>query len=103
MKPDGDPLHRCTVARFMADTQDDPEAELDWDLRALQAAGHAAPAARGLFPSLHLNLAADYCKVGENRMARGALGRALDRFGFPLLLGDPLDGTVDILIRHLDD
>jgi hypothetical protein len=73
---DGDPLHRCTVAHFMADTQDDPEAELDWDLRALYAADHAALAARGFFPSLHLNLAADYWKVGENRMARSYLGRA---------------------------
>ena len=32
-----------------------------------------------------------------------ALRRALDRLRFPLLLGDPLDRPVDILLRHLDD
>ena len=35
---DGDPLHRCTLAHYMADTQDDPSDELAWDLRALSAA-----------------------------------------------------------------
>ncbi|WP_202449685.1 hypothetical protein [Streptomyces sp. SID4917] len=34
----GDPLHRCTLAHYMADTQDDPGDELAWDLRALTAA-----------------------------------------------------------------
>ncbi|MBK3584812.1 hypothetical protein JHN49_14165, partial [Streptomyces sp. MBT57] len=32
---DGDALHRCTLAHYMADTQDDPGDELAWDLRAL--------------------------------------------------------------------
>ena len=32
------PLHRCTLAHYMADTQDDPADELGWDLRALSAA-----------------------------------------------------------------
>lgn len=35
---DGDALHRCTLAHYMADTQDDPGDELAWDLRALTAA-----------------------------------------------------------------
>ncbi|MEV2246134.1 hypothetical protein [Streptomyces sp. NPDC049970] len=34
----GDDLHRCTLAHYMADTQDDPGDELAWDLRALTAA-----------------------------------------------------------------
>ncbi|MFI2371154.1 hypothetical protein [Streptomyces sp. NPDC018833] len=34
----GDPLHLCTLARYMADAQDDPDDELAWDLRALAAA-----------------------------------------------------------------
>ncbi|MFF5565147.1 hypothetical protein ACFY7Z_30280 [Streptomyces sp. NPDC012623] len=34
----GPPLHRCTLAHYMADTQDDPGDELAWDLRALTAA-----------------------------------------------------------------
>ncbi|MFC9813941.1 hypothetical protein ACFVJM_17945 [Streptomyces virginiae] len=35
---EGDSLHRCTLAHYMADTQDDPADELAWDLRALTAA-----------------------------------------------------------------
>ena len=71
----------------MADTQDDPEDELTWDLRALRAAdsfdgadvrsGTGPPASvRGFYPSLHLNLAADYHRLGEHQLARGHLGRA---------------------------
>jgi hypothetical protein len=60
----------------MADTQDDPEDELDWDVRALRAAGAADGRADGFYPSLHLNLAASYTKVGEERMALSHLVRA---------------------------
>ncbi|WP_333767914.1 hypothetical protein [Streptomyces sp. IBSBF 2435] len=82
----GDPLHRCTVAHYLADTQDDPEDELAWDLRALRAAeavdaeraggGGQAGQVRGFYPSLHLNLAASYVRVGEERLARSHLGLA---------------------------
>ena len=34
----GDPLHRCALAHWMADVQDEVEEELLWDLRALEAA-----------------------------------------------------------------
>ncbi|WP_369269717.1 hypothetical protein AB5J55_06335 [Streptomyces sp. R11] len=95
---DGDPLHRCTLAHYLADTQDDPSDELAWDLRALTEAegagagagdGHDAPAVRALYPSLHLNLAADYVKLDRAeaarvhlRRARGAAGAlADDRYG----------------------
>ncbi|WP_416983690.1 hypothetical protein [Streptomyces sp. T028] len=80
---DGDPLHRCTLAHYLADTQDDPFDELAWDLRALTAAEEheESPAVRALFPSLHLNLAADYVRLGRAeaarthvRKARGAAG-----------------------------
>ncbi|MGW1895582.1 hypothetical protein ACWCP6_35860 [Streptomyces sp. NPDC002004] len=83
---DGDPLHRCTLAHYMADAQDDPVDELDWDMRALAAAEeltderlaehHASLAVRALYPSLHLNLAADYAKLGREDSARVHLGRA---------------------------
>lgn len=83
----GDALHRCTVAHYLADTQDDPEDELAWDLRALRAAdtvsaerpqddGLRAGQVRGFYPSLHLNLAAAYATVGEDRLARSHLGLA---------------------------
>lgn len=83
---DGDPLQRCTLARYLADTQDDPGDELAWDLRALAAAetltdGRRVPreslaAVRGMFPSLHLSLAADYLKLHHPQAARIHLDRA---------------------------
>jgi hypothetical protein len=83
---DGDPLHRCTLAHYMADTQDDPADELAWDLRALTAAeeltgdrlaAHEGTlAVQALYPSLHLNLAADYVKLGHRDAARIHLRRA---------------------------
>ncbi|AVV43843.1 hypothetical protein PYK79_28405 [Streptomyces sp. ID05-04B] len=74
----GDPLHRCTLAHYLADTHDDPSDELAWDLRALTAAEeHAGSAeARALYPSLHLNLAADYVKLGRAEAARTHVRRA---------------------------
>ncbi|PWI20947.1 hypothetical protein DI272_41405 [Streptomyces sp. Act143] len=83
---DGDPLHRCTLAHYMADAQDDPSDELAWDLRALTAAEEltddrlaeheSALAVRALYPSLHLNLAADYVKLDRSDAARSHLRRA---------------------------
>ena len=92
---DGDPLHRCTLAHYLADTQDDPSDELAWDLRALTAAEELSDdrlagqegtlAVRALYPSLHLNLAADYVKLGRSdaarahlRLARGAADALAD-------------------------
>ncbi|MFD5896391.1 MULTISPECIES: hypothetical protein [unclassified Streptomyces] len=77
----GDALHRCTLAHYMADTQDDPGDELAWDLRALTAAegpatARASPAVRAFYPSLHLNLAADYVKLQRPDAARLHLSRA---------------------------
>ncbi|TQF69387.1 hypothetical protein FK531_11700 [Rhodococcus spelaei] len=84
--PDGDPLHRVTLAHYMADVQDDPAEELAWDLRALDAADsltderaqahHSSLQVRGFYPSLHLNLAADYVKVGDEDAARAHLDAA---------------------------
>ncbi|MGW0792451.1 hypothetical protein ACWD04_30595 [Streptomyces sp. NPDC002911] len=95
----GDALHRCTLAHYMAGTQDDPRDELEWDLRALTAAegltAAGAPAAspgrdvehrdatavRALAPSLHLNLAADYLKLQCFEAARTHLDRAWGAVG----------------------
>jgi len=82
---DGDPLHVCTVVHSMADVQNDVHEELLWDLRALAAAdlltderaargGVAGPVA-GFYPSLHLNLAECYHKLGELDQARDHLDR----------------------------
>lgn len=86
LSPDGDPFHRCTLAHYMADVQDDPREELLWDLRALEAAElvtderarqfHATLSIRGFHPSLHLNLAEDYRKLGDVARAREHVARA---------------------------
>ncbi|MGW0946336.1 hypothetical protein ACWD4O_27875 [Streptomyces sp. NPDC002623] len=75
---DGDPLHRCTLAHYLADTHDDPSDELAWDLRALTAAQEheGSVEVRALYPSLHLNLAADYVKLDHAEAARTHVRRA---------------------------
>ncbi len=40
----GHPLHRCTLAHYLADTQDEPADELAWDLRYKR---QASPSATG--------------------------------------------------------
>lgn len=77
---DGDALHRCAIAHQIADVQDDLGSELRWDLRALAAAESiseerlastgAATTVEGLFPSLHLNLADVYRRLGDDANAR---------------------------------
>ncbi|MEE6263472.1 hypothetical protein [Plantactinospora sonchi] len=94
--PDGDPLHRCSLAHYLADLQDDPAEELRWDLRALDAADvltdvraqrhHSALTVEGMRPSLHLNLADDYRKLGRPDEAREHL--ALARHAVPVLPDD---------------
>ncbi|WP_205328435.1 hypothetical protein [Glycomyces sp. YM15] len=71
----GDPLHRCTLAHSMADLYDDAAGALAWDVRALDAADaatdervqahHAGLQIAGFYPSLHLNLADDYRRLGS--------------------------------------
>ena len=88
-----DAVVECVLCHYMADAQDEPLEELRWDRRALERA-LAAQAARGgweepptdprlatltlegLLPSLHLNLAADYEKIGELEQARAHLQQA---------------------------
>jgi hypothetical protein len=87
--PDGDAFHRCVLAHYMADVQDDLRDELAWDLRALEAAAsltddrvqehHASLRIRGFYPSLHLNLAEDYRRLGEPDRARHHLAEAETR------------------------
>ncbi|MFD8234082.1 hypothetical protein ACFV20_19645 [Streptomyces sp. NPDC059696] len=92
----GDALHRCTLAHYLADTQDDPADELAWDLRALTAAQEAGeetlavPAVAALYPSLHLNLADDYVRLGRDDAARAHLRRARET---ALALADDGYGT----------
>ncbi|KIF66320.1 tetratricopeptide repeat protein [Streptomyces sp. AcH 505] len=104
----GEALHRCTLAHYMADTQDDPGDELAWDLRALTAARGDSSAVRAFYPSLHLNLAADYVKLQRPEAARVHLDRARSASD---ALGDGPSGdghdegvrtAIDRLERRLD-
>jgi hypothetical protein len=81
-------LHLVILAHYLADLQDDPCDELEWDLRAFQAAGtvtddrapavdgtadqtvHELPTVAAMLPSLHLNLAAAYVRLGRLDEAR---------------------------------
>jgi len=91
----GDPLHVCVLAHAMADVQDDVHEELAWDRRALAAADRLTDAraaqagvllpVAGLYPSLHLNLAECYRKLGDLGQARDHLQRARNGIG---ALGD---------------
>ncbi|MCQ4211906.1 hypothetical protein [Streptomyces longispororuber] len=71
----GDPLHRCSLAHYLADLYEDPAQALAWDVRALDAADavtdqrvqehHAGVHVAGFYPSLHLNLADNYRRLGS--------------------------------------
>jgi hypothetical protein len=103
----GDALHRCALAHSMADVQDDALAELEWDLRALAAAddvteARAADAGvpvsiRGFYPSLHLNLADVYRRLGDTARSRAHVdaGRAalgeLPEEGYRVMITGALD------------
>lgn len=86
--PGGDPLHRCTLAHFLADLQDEDRDELVWDERALDAAGvltdqraqeyDSTMQVRALLPSLHLSLADDHRRLGATDRAREHLVAARD-------------------------
>lgn len=72
---EGEPLHRCVLAHYLADLYDDPTQALPWDLRALEAADavtqervqqyHDGLQIAGFYPSLHLNLADTYRRLGS--------------------------------------
>ncbi|MCI0386758.1 hypothetical protein [Streptomyces sp. CNQ085] len=73
--PTGAPLHRCTLAHHLADLYEDPARAMAWDVRALDAADavterrlrehHAGLRIAAFYPSLHLNLADDYRRLGS--------------------------------------
>ncbi|MDG4827399.1 hypothetical protein O7635_36615 [Asanoa sp. WMMD1127] len=98
-----DPLHRCSIAHYLADLQDDPAAELLWDERALAAVTdltderaqrfHADLRVRGFLPSLRLNLADVHRRLGHPDEARRQVAAAEE------LLGDLPEGDYGAGIR----
>jgi hypothetical protein len=108
--PAGDPLHRCSLAHFLADLQEDPAEELRWDLLALEAADtltdgraqqyHSSLQVAAMRPSLQLNLADDYRKLGRPELAREHL--ALARQNLSLLGDDEYGRLIRDGVRRLD-
>lgn len=85
----GDPLHRCTLAHYLADLHPDPAEALIWDVRALDAAGaltdqragehHAGLQVAGFYPSLLLNIADNLRRLGAFAAAAEQISRAEER------------------------
>ncbi|CAM4034430.1 hypothetical protein NONI108955_05330 [Nocardia ninae] len=84
--PQGDPLHRCSLAHYLADLYDDAAESLAWDIRALDAADALTNAraqqyepsldVQGFYPSLHLNLADNYRRLSSFAAAQREVGAA---------------------------
>jgi hypothetical protein len=77
---DGNLFHRCIAAHYIADTQDDPNDELAWDTRALELADAdpGDPSIRAFLPSLHLNLADGYRRIGDFAKAGEHVDKGLE-------------------------
>ncbi|WP_027644954.1 hypothetical protein [Salinispora oceanensis] len=107
----GDALHRCTLAHYLADLQDTTRAELEWDERALAAAGDLtderaqryddAWQVRLLLPSLHLNLADDHRRLGNPARAREHLAQA--RSLVTQLPDDQYGGMIRSGLEHVSE
>ena len=120
----GDDFHRCVIAHFLADLQDDLADELAWDERALAAVAgvsderaqeyHPSLQVRGFLPSLYLSLADDHRRLGDAERAHGflrlaegtidALGDdaygALVRSGLENLARALAEGSTERLLSH---
>jgi hypothetical protein len=114
----GDAFHRCVIAHFLADLQD----ELMWDERALAAVAgvtderaqeyHPSLQVRGFLPSLYLSLADDHRRLGDAAraheflaLARGTVDAladdgALVRSGLENVARALAEGSTERLLSH---
>jgi hypothetical protein len=107
--PEGDPAHRCILAHYLADLQETPEAELEWDERAMATVDeltderlqrvHPTLTVRGFLPSLHLNLADDHRRLGQVEQARTHLASATE--GARTLADDAYGRHLRDAVRHV--
>ena len=107
---DGAPLQACTIAHILADAEADVADELEWDLRALEAATgsreaedrDALPSVPASFlPSLHLNLGDCYRRLGDFEHARRHALLASNRVG--ALPDDGYGKTIENGVRRLQE
>ncbi len=105
----GDPLHRCTLAHYLADLYDNPAESLVWDVRALDAADaltdqraqqhHASLRVAGFYPSLYLNIADNLRRLGAFQAAAEHINEAEKRTA--ALPDGPYGDTVRSAIREV--
>ncbi|MFJ7780660.1 hypothetical protein [Streptomyces yangpuensis] len=112
----GDPLHRCTLAHHLADLYDDAAQALAWDIRALDAADavteqraqdhHPGLHIAGFYPSLHLNLADNYRRLGSFEAATEHIDAArtcapsLPRTPYGDLLRGAVEEVAEAIVRR---
>ncbi|GAA2729245.1 hypothetical protein [Streptomyces nogalater] len=112
----GDPLHRCTLAHHLADLYDDPAQALAWDIRALDAADALTEQRLrahqeglrldGFRPSLHLNLADLYRRLGSFDAAAAHIAAArryavgLPRDGYGTLVRAAIGEVAEAVTRR---
>ncbi|MBD0710259.1 MULTISPECIES: hypothetical protein [unclassified Streptomyces] len=107
----GDPLHRCSLAHYLADLYEDPAEALTWNLRALEAVDaltdqrvdrhHAGLRVAGFRPSLHLNLADDHRRLGSFTAAAEHIEAA--RTHAPNLPGDAYGAMIRTAIEEVSE
>jgi len=72
-----DNYQACVAAHFMAHAQVEPEAQLDWHLRALRAAEAVDDGrVRAFYPSLYANVADVYLRLSNLTRAREHIDKA---------------------------
>ncbi|WP_174189082.1 hypothetical protein [Nocardia barduliensis] len=108
--PQGDPLHRCTLAHYLADLHDDAAEALTWDIRALDAAdslsndrAHSYDGSLrvdAFYPSLHLNLADDYRRLSSFGAAQREIEAARARLH--LLTDDGYGATIRTAVDEVE-
>ncbi len=105
----GDPLHRCTLAHYLADLYEDPAEALIWDVRALDAADalteeraqqhHADLHVAGFYPSLYLNIADNLRRLGAFAAAAEHINSAEQHT--PALSDDAYGNTIRTAITEV--
>ncbi|KGN37786.1 hypothetical protein [Knoellia subterranea] len=92
---DDDHAQKCVVAHYAADLESVLDDEVRWDEAAFASYAHVGdedlapvgiPSARGLAPSLHLNLADGYLRQGRLTESRHHLDAATE--ALPVLADD---------------